>query len=51
MSKRKNIKIPLPNWKWWQADLIICSIIVVIRLEPNGVLKAVKEVVIVWLSG
>lgn len=51
MSKRKNIKIPLPKWNWWQTALIMCILIIALKSEPSSVLKAVKEVVIVWLSG
>ena len=51
MSKIKNIKIPLPSWKWWQTALFISIIIITLKLNPIMVFKAIKEVFLIWLSG
>jgi len=50
MSKQKNIKIPLPNWKWWQTALIFSLIIFVFKIEPNNVYSLIKFFIVKWLS-
>jgi hypothetical protein len=51
MGKRKNIEIPIPNWTWWQTALFVGIIIIALKLNPVMVLKAIKEVILIWLSG
>jgi len=51
MGKRKYIKIPLPNWKWWQTALAIMGAILALRAEPLEALRVVKELLKTWLLG
>ena len=46
MSKQKNIKIPLPNWKWWQTGIILIMIILAFRIDATPAFELLK----MWLK-
>ena len=46
MSKQKHIKIPLPNWKWWQMTIAIVVIILAFRINAAPAFELLK----IWLK-
>lgn len=49
MSKQKNLKIPLPNWTWWQTTKAIALIILACRIDLNDeLISLLKELIKLW---
>lgn len=46
MKKQKHIKIPLPQWKWWQVVIAIIAIITAFRADAAPLLELLK----IWLK-
>lgn len=46
MSKQKHIKIPLPNWKWWQVTIATVVIIFAFRIDITPAFELLK----MWLK-
>ncbi len=44
----KEIKIKLPNWKWWQYSIIIVMIILALT-QPDNVITILIESGMRWL--
>jgi hypothetical protein len=42
MNKQKHIKIPLPNWRWWQIAITIVFVILALRVDQKQVFDLLK---------
>lgn len=46
MGKKKNIKIPLPDWKWWQTGIVLIMVILAFRIDATPAMELLK----MWLK-
>jgi hypothetical protein len=46
MKKQKHIKIPLPQWKWWQVTTATAVIIIAFRADVTPLMELLK----MWLK-
>jgi len=50
MIKIEKIKIEFPKWKWWQFTILVVTIVLALKVDPNKAFELLK-LVIGWIKG
>jgi len=50
MIKIEKISVELPKWKWWQITILLVTIILALKVDPNKAFELLKTI-ISWIKG